>query len=354
MRRSSEQRTENVAFPVYNRQMMLDVAFMAVPLAEMPALAQAAEALGFTGAWTSETQHDPFLPLALAAEHTHRLQLGTAVAIAFARSPFTLAQTAWDLAAQSGGRFILGLGTQVKAHIERRFGMPWPESPVAQLREQVLAIRAIWRVWQDGERLNFRGERYKLTLMTPFFDPGPIATPAIPVFLSGVNIGLARLAGEIADGFHVHPFHTAGYLNEVVRPALQAGRDRADEALASGGMPKLSATVFVITSDAEREQVRAQIAFYASTPSYRAVLAHHGWAAIGERLSALAARGRWDEMPALIDGDLLRAFAVEAPLGDLAPLLRERYAGRLDRLTLYRSFRPGDDDAGWNKLIHDL
>lgn len=341
-------------FHVYNRVMVLDVAFMAVPLAEMPALAQAAEALGFAGAWTSETQRDPFLPLALAAEHTHHLQLGTAVAIAFARSPLTLAHTAWDLAAQSGGRFVLGLGTQVKAHIERRFGMPWPESPVAQLREQVLALRAIWRAWQNGERLNFRGERYKLTLMTPFFDPGPIATPAIPIYLSGVNIGLARLAGEVADGFHVHPFHTAAYLRDVVRPALQTGRDRAHEAVVSGVLPTLSATIFVITSDAEREQVRAQIAFYASTPSYRAVLAHHGWAAIGERLSALAARGRWDEMPALIDADMLAAFALEAPLDRLAPLLRERYAGLIDRLTLYRPFRPGEDDAGWDRLIRDL
>lgn len=327
--------------------MLLDVALMAVPLTQMPSLAQAAEQVGFAAAWTSETQHDPFLPLALAAEHTSRLQLGTAVAIAFARSPLSLAQLAWDLAAQSDGRFILGLGTQVRAHIERRFGMPWPDSPVTQLREQVLAIRAIWHAWQTGQRLNFRGERYKLTLMTPFFNPGPIAQPQIPIYLSGVNTGLARLAGEVADGFHAHPFHTPAYLRDVIRPALVEGR------AGSGPAPVLSATVFAITSEAERATVREQIAFYASTPSYRAVLAHHGWGEVGEQLSALAARGRWAEMPALIDDTLLAAFAVEAPLVALGPLLRARYADLADRLTLYKPYQPGVDDVGWNRIIAD-
>ncbi len=328
--------------------MLLDVAFMAVPLAQMPALAQAAEAVGFAGAWTSETQHDPFLPLALAAEHTHRLELGTAVAIAFARSPMTLAQTAWDLAAQSGGRFRLGLGTQIKAHIERRFGMPWPESPVAQLREQVLAIRAIWNAWQTGERLNFRGAHYKLTLMTPFFNPGPIATPAIPIYLSGVNVGLARLAGEVADGFHVHPFHTTAYLRDVIRPALATGRGGA------ATLPTVSATVFVITSEVERASVREQISFYASTPSYRPVLAHHGWEGVGEQLSALAARGRWQEMAALVDADMLHTFALEGPLDALGVQLQERYAGLLDRVTLYKPYQPGVDDSAWKTLISHL
>jgi len=327
--------------------MLLDVALMAVPLTQMPSLARAAEQVGFAAAWSSETQHDPFLPLALAAEHTRRLQLGTAVAIAFARSPLSLAQLAWDLAAQSDGRFILGLGTQVRAHIERRFGMPWPDSPVAQLREQVLAIRAIWQAWQTGERLNYRGERYKLTLMTPFFNPGPIAQPQIPIYLSGVNTGLARLAGEVADGFHAHPFHTPAYLRDVIRPALVESRG------GSGPAPVLSATVFAITAEAERATVREQIAFYASTPSYRAVLAHHGWGEVGEQLSALAARGRWAEMPALIDDTLLAAFAVEAPLAALGPLLRARYAGLADRLTLYKPYQPGVDEVGWNRIIAD-
>src|SRR5512139_1739671 len=176
--------------------MYIDATMPPVPLKATAAIAQAAEALGFDALWSTETLHDPFLPGALVAEHTQRLQFGTAVAIAFARSPATLAYTAWDLAQASGGRFILGLGTQVKAHIERRFGMPWPESVVGKLREQIAALRAFWHTWQSGERLNFRGEYYKLTLMSPFFNPGPIQHPHIPIYIAGVNPGLAGLAGE--------------------------------------------------------------------------------------------------------------------------------------------------------------
>jgi probable F420-dependent oxidoreductase len=233
----------------------------------------------------------------------------------------------------------------VKAHIERRFGQAWPESPVARLREQILALRAIWASWQTGERLNFRGEHYKLTLMTPFFNPGPIAQPAIPIYIAGVNTGLARLAGEVCDGFHVHPLHTAGYLREVLRPAIAQGAARA-------GRPaeavSLAGSVFVISSPAEREQVRQQVSFYASTPSYRAVLAHHGWDEAGAQLSALAARGEWAAMPALISDEMLAEFAVAAPLASLAGALRERYNGLLDRVTLYRPFEGGE---AWEALL---
>ena len=181
-------------------------------LKDVPTIARAAESIGFDALWSSETQHDPFLPLALIAEHTQRIHFGTAVAIAFARSPVTVAHAAWDLAGQSGGRFILGLGTQVKPHIERRFGMAWPGKPVAQLREFVLAMRAAWQAWQTGARPNFRGEHYKLTLMTPFFNPGPIEHPNVPIFIAGTNPFLCRLAGELADGLHVHPFHSVKYI----------------------------------------------------------------------------------------------------------------------------------------------
>ena len=325
--------------------MLLDAALPTTSLREIPALARAAEAAGLAAVWVTETQHSPFLPLPLIAEHTTRLGFGTAVAIALARSPMTLAHTAWDLAAQSGGRFVLGLGTQVKAHIERRFGLPWPESPAGKLREQILALRAIWQAWQTGERLNFRGEHYKLTLMTPFFSPGPIEHPAIPIYIAGVNTGLARLAGELCDGFHVHPLHTAAYLRAVVRPAIAAGAARA-------GRPaeavKLAGSVFVIGSEAEREQVRQQVAFYASTPSYRAVLAQHGWEAAGAQLSALAARGEWAAMPAVVTDEMLAEFAVEAPPEGLAAALQARYAGLLDRLALYRPFGPG---AEWEALV---
>jgi probable F420-dependent oxidoreductase len=330
-----------------------DATLAPASLSEVPALARAAESLGVSAVWTTETQHDPFLPLTLVAEHTTRLRFGTAVAIGFARSPTTLAHTAWDLAAQSGGRFVLGLGTQVKAHIERRFGMAWPESPVGKLRELILALRALWDCWQTGPqgRLNFRGEYFRLTLMTPFFDPGPMAHPHIPIFIAGVNPGLARLAGEVGDGFHVHPYHTPAYLRDVLRPALAEGAARAGRALSG---IEVAGAVFVVTSEAEREFVRQQISFYASTPSYRPVLDRHGWSAVGERLSALAARGQWDAMPALISDEMLSTFAVSAPLAGLAPRLKERYAGLLDRLMLYRPFVSGEDDEGWRMLAQQV
>jgi probable F420-dependent oxidoreductase len=331
--------------------MKIDAALGSLPLQQVPALAQAAEQAGFAAVWTSETQRNPFLPLALVAEHTSRLGFGTAVAIGFARSPTTLAHTAWDLAAQSGGRFMLGLGTQVKAHIERRFGMPWPESPAAKLREQIAALRAIWRCWQTGERLNLRGEYYRLTLMTPFFSPGPIEHPDIPIYIAGVNTGLARLAGEVCDGFHVHPLHTASYLREVVRPAIAQGAARAGRPAES---VQMVGSVFVISSLQEREFVRQQISFYASTPSYRPLLAHHGWEEAGQALSALAARGEWEAMPALISDEMLESFAVSAPLAELGAALQARYAGLLDRLALYRPFVPGEDDDGWRRLIESF
>ncbi len=331
--------------------MKFDIAIQPTSLAQVPALARTAEALGFDAVWTAETQHDPFLPHALLAEHTTHLRFGTAVAIGFARSPMTLAHSAWDLAHLSGGRFMLGLGTQVKAHIERRFGMAWPESPVKKLRELILSLRAIWDCWQTGERLNFRGEYFKLTLMSPFFNPGPIEHPHIPIFIAGVNTGLAKLAGEVCDGFHVHPLHSPEYVREVLRPAIASGAAHTARAATA---VQVTGSVFVVTSEAERTFVRQQISFYASTPSYRPVLAHHGWETTGEELSALAARGQWAEMPALVTDEMLNAFAVTAPMADLAPHLQARYAGVLDRLALYRPFVPGEDDAGWRTLVMQM
>lgn len=339
--------------------MKLDAAFPPVPLAEVPAIARAAEEMGFDCLWTTETMHDPFLPHALIAEHTRQIQMGTGIAVSFARSPTTIAYTAWDLAAQSGGRFILGLGTQVKAHIERRFGMPWPESVTGKLREQIQVIRALWQTWQTGAPLNFRGEYYKITLMSPFFNPGPIVPSnagkaaagegmTIPIYIAGVNTGLAKLAGELCDGFHVHPFHTPRYLQDVLLPAIaegaaRNGRTRADV--------QVTVSVFAATDEAGREFCRQQVAFYASTPSYRSVLALHGWEETGERLSALAARGQWAEMPGLVSDSMLSAFLTEADSPQsLAAALKERYAPLADRLTLYLPFRPGERDAWWQEL----
>jgi len=328
--------------------MLFDASLPPVPLLQVPSVAQAAEALGFCALWTSETQHDPFLPGALIAEHTQRLHFGTAVAIAFARSPANLAYTAWDLAQASGGRFILGLGTQVKAHIERRFGMPWPESPVNKLREQLTAVRAFWRTWQNGEALNFRGEYYKLSLMSPFFNPGSIEHPDIPIYIAGVNTGLARLAGEAADGFHVHPFHSPRYLSEVIIPAIEAGASKAGRARTD---VKISVTAFAATTPEERQLTRQQISFYASTPSYRPVMELHGWGEAADHLRALASRGQWGEMPALISDNMLATFAVLASPADLGSTLLERYGQLADRLTLYLPFFPGERDPFWREIV---
>lgn len=331
--------------------MLFDASLPPASLTSIPAIACAAEELGFNALWSTETVHDPFLPGGLIAEHTQRLRFGTAVAIAFARSPATLAYTAWDLAQASSGRFILGLGTQVKAHVERRFGMPWPASVVGKLREQIGAIRALWRTWQDGEPLNYRGEYYRLNLMSPFFNPGPIQYAQIPIFIAGVNTGLARLAGEAADGFHVHPFHTPHYLRAVLLPALEEGAAKAGRTRES---VQLSVTAFAVTSPDEELFVRMQIAFYASTPSYRPVMALHGWESTAEKLSALAARGEWGEMPALIDDEILETFAVVASPAGLPAALFGRYKDLADRLALYLPFTPGERDAFWKDLIKGI
>jgi probable F420-dependent oxidoreductase len=333
--------------------MKIDTNIAVSHLREVPALAQAAEAMGFDGIWSSETAHDPFLMSALIAEHTERASVGTAIAVAFPRSPGTLAYLAWDLAALSNGRFILGLGTQVKAHNERRFGVKW-ESPVAKLREVILAMRALWDTWQNATRLNFRGEFFKLTLMSPFFDPGPIAHPNIPIYVAGVNRGMCRLAGELCDGFHVHPFHSVRYLREVTLPAIEEGlqargRRRSDLELVS--------SAFVIAGDTEAERgaashsARQQIAFYASTPSYAPVMELHGWGDTRQQLSRLAARGHWDEMPPLISDEMLDVFAVSGTWGELPGKLTARYDGLLDRVMYYLPFVPGQMDDRWRQVI---
>jgi len=299
--------------------------------------------LAFDALWSNETQHDPFLPLALAAEHTQRITLGTSIAVAFARSPTTLAHIAWDLQKLSGGRFVLGLGTQVKAHIERRFGMTW-DRPAPRLRETILAIRALWQCWQTGQTLNFRGEFFKLTLMSPFFNPGPIEHPHIPVYIAGINEHLCQLAGELCEGFHVHPLHTPKYLAEFILPNIEAGLHRRGRAR---GDIQLASSIFVIGGDTEAERlknraaVRQQIAFYASTPSYRPVFELHGWRDIAEALSSLAARGGWAAMPSLVTDSMLASFAVEGEWAALPAKIQARYDGLLDRAAYYFDL-PGD------------
>lgn len=316
-------------------------------------IAQAAGELGFSGIVSSETKHDSFIPLALAADATSNLDLLTSVAIAFSRSPMETAQTAWDLQALSDGRFILGLGTQVKAHVTRRFSMPW-DRPVARLRDYVLALRAIWGSFQTEGPLKYEGEFYRHTLMTPFFNPGPIENPEIPIYIAGVNTALAKLAGEVCDGFHVHPFHSPEYLKTVIRPAISEGAVKAER---SEEEIKLAVPVFVITGEGEeslekqRAAMRQQTAFYASTPTYRTVLDVHGWGEVGERLSSLAREKKWGEMPTLITDEMLTAFAVEGAPDEIGPALAARYGGLVDRLALYMPYVPGERDEFWGSVI---
>ena len=338
--------------------MKLDAALPPIQLKDVPAIAKAAEEIGFAALWTQETQHDPFLPCALIAEHSSSMDFGTAIAVSFSRSPANLAYTAWDLAAQSGGRFILGLGTQVKAHIERRFGVPWPESVTGKLREQIQVIRAFWDSWQNGTKLNFRGEYYKITLMSPFFNPGPLTSPQapllkerganlIPIYIAGVNTGLARLAGEMCEGFHAHPFNSLRYMKEVILPAIEEGlekerRKRKDFTI--------SMTPFVATTPEEEGFARMQVAFYASTPSYKSVMDFHGWGTTAEKLSGFASKGEWAEMPMLVTDEMLAEFCLMTTQEKLADDLKKRYEGIADRITLYTPFVPGEKDEWWRGL----
>ena len=335
--------------------MKLDAA-LAVEGNNLPGMdhtAAAAEDLGFDGLWTSETKHDSFLPLALAANATEKLNLGTSIAIAFSRSPMATAQTAWDLQSLSGGRFILGLGTQVRAHVERRFSMPF-DKPASRLADYVRALREIWASFQNEGSLDYRGEFYQHTLMSPFFNPGPIEHPEIPIYIAGVNTRLAKLAGELCDGFHVHPFHSPEYVRQTIKPAISEGTEQEGR---STGDVALATSAFAITGRDEketgerREAIRAQISFYASTPTYRTVLEAHGWENVGEELSGMARNKQWNEMPKLVTDEMLHAFAVEAPPDEIGSALKERYEGLIDRVALYIPFVPGERDEFWNAVL---
>lgn len=336
--------------------MQIDVLLGRLPLAEIPALARAAEQMGFDGLWTTESQHDPFLPLTLAAHATSRLTLGTAIAVAFPRSPTVLAHTAWDLQSLAQGRFVLGLGTQVKGHIERRFGLTW-ESPGPKLREYIMALRAVWDCWQKGTPLAFAGQFYHLTLMTPFFSPGPLSYPRPPIYIAGVNPYMCRLAGEVCDGFHVHPLHSATYLREVVIPQITAGALKAGR---SREAVRLFAPVFVVTGKdqeemaASRAAVKQQIAFYASTRNYRAVLEIHGWGDLGPLLTQKAAARDWQGMARDITDAMLEEFAVVGTEDEIPDRLKRRYLGLLDRLAFYHGYRPGDRDGFWRRVIDTM
>jgi probable F420-dependent oxidoreductase len=325
-------------------------------LRTVPEYARKVEAIGHNCLWTSETQHDPFLPLAVAATATSSLKLGTSIAVAFPRSPMVIAYTAWDIQKASAGRLILGLGSQVKAHNQRRFSVKF-ESPGPKMREVVLALRAIWECWQKGTPLRFKGEFYTFDLMTPFFNPGPIAHPKIPIFIAGVNRYMCRMAGEVCDGLHVHPLHTAKYLREHVHPAVEeglraSGRSWKDFAYA--------AACFVVVGDTEQERahnaqaVKQQIAFYASTRTYEPVLAAHGWEGIAQELHEKSLEGDWTGMTLLITDEMLDTIAVSGTYESIGRKLRERYLGLLDRITLYQPYETAFDESRLAALVREF
>ena len=332
----------------------VDGALLAQDLAHAGGEAKHLEELGYDGGFTFEGPHDPFFPLLLAARETSRLELATAIAIAFARTPMLLANLGYDLQAFSRGRFILGLGSQIRPHIERRFSMPWSR-PAARMRELVLAIRAIWRCWDEGEKLDFRGEFYTHTLMTPFFDPGPNPFGCPRIFLAGVGPRMTEVAGEVADGFFVHPFNTIESIRDVTLPALERGLSLSGRERSAF---QISHQLMIVTgaNDEElgraRSAVRSQIAFYGSTPAYRLVLESRGWGALQPELNALSKRGRWVEMAGLVSDEMLEAIAVCAPPSALAAKLRERTRGFADRVSLVAPWTP--DPARWSEVIREL
>jgi probable F420-dependent oxidoreductase len=319
--------------------------------------AKEAERAGYSGVWTAETSHDPFFPLLLAAEHTETLELGTSIAVAFARSPMTLANIGWDLQAFSKGRFVLGLGSQIKPHITKRFSMEWSH-PAPRMREMIMAIRAIWDTWENGTPLAFRGDFYTHTLMTPFFAPdrSDLAGFGVPkIFLAGVGEKMTEVAGEVCDGFICHGFTTEKYLREVTLPALQRGREKAGKTME--GFEIVGPSFVVTGSDesqlkAAADGTRQQIAFYGSTPAYRAVLDVHGWGGLQDELNTLSKQGKWVEMGGLIDDEILNTFAVVGGPESIAPELHRRYGDVIQRISFYAPY--ASDPARWSKVLEDL
>jgi probable F420-dependent oxidoreductase len=326
-------------------------------LRDVPGQIADLEARGYAGAFTAETSNDAMMPLALAAEHSTSIELGTAITVAFARNPMTVAGQAWALQAYSGGRLVLGLGSQIKPHITKRFSMPWSH-PAARMREFVQAMRAIWACWLEGEPLQFRGEFYTHTLMTPFFSPPARELDGIgvpKVFLAGVGELMTETAGEVCDGFFSHPFTSERYLREVSVPALQRGREKAGTSM---GDIEIATPVMVVTGsdEARTKQVadvaRQQIAFYASTPAYRPVLELHGWGDLQGELNRMSKAGQWQEMGAAVDDELLATFAVVGEPSMIAGELRRRYGDVVSRFQLYPLGNA--DDPAWQQIVDDL
>jgi probable F420-dependent oxidoreductase len=314
--------------------MKIDASLMFDPL-RVGEMAADIEKAGFDGAYTFEGKSDPFISLSAAVMRTQRLELMTSIAVAFARNPMSLAYIGNDLQNLSQGRFILGLGSQVKAHIERRFSMPWGK-PVTRMREMVLAIKAIWQSWQTGERLKFEGEYYQHTLMSPVFSPPPNPHGTPRIFIAGVGPAMTELAAEVGEGYFVHPFHTAHSLRELSLAAISRGLEKV-------GKPRdqFSVSVQVVTATGLNEQemeqaiasARNQLGFYASTPAYLPILQCHGWEELQQEANALVRANKWTELASLIDDDILHTFAVVGTPSEVAEQMVQRYRGVVDRIS---------------------
>ncbi len=312
------------------------------------------EEIGYDGAFSFEAKLDPFLPLVLAAENTTKMMLGTAIAIAFARNPMNLANLAHGLQVISEGRFMLGLGSQVRPHIEKRFSMTWSK-PAARMREIVLAIKAIFDRWEGHAPLDFRGEHYRHTIMIPAFDPGPNPFGPPPIYLGGFMPRMTAVAGEVADGFIAHPFNSRRSLLEKTLPALDQGLARAGRTRAN--LDIICATLVVTADDEEsftrsKEAARKQLAFYGSTPAYRPTLECHGWEALHDELNHLSKDGRWDDMSQLISDEILEAIAVVGSRSEIAPKLRARLDGIADGVSLTHNRAP--DPTHWRDIVREL
>ena len=316
--------------------------------------ARRADEAGFDGLLTAEIAHDPFMPLGFAALATERVRLATAIAVCFPRSPMVVAGTAWDLQEQSGGRFVLGLGAQVKGHNERRFSVPW-SAPVPRLREYVESLRAIWQAWEKGEELNYEGKHYRFTLMTPEFAPRPTGLPRIPVTIAAVGPAMIKLAGRICDGVRLHGFATREYLEQIALPMLdeglaESGRKRSEFEIWGGG--------FVATGPDEEavqkqlEWVRYRLAFYGSTRSYHTVFAVHGWEDLGMKLHAMSKQGRWKEMAAEVPDEVVHTFAAVATHENLSPAIEKRFGGLVDSVTL--EFDGATDISERRDIVQDI
>jgi probable F420-dependent oxidoreductase len=337
--------------------MKVGTAIVAPTIEALGEAARRIEDAGYDSVITPEAGHDPFLPLMIIAEHTSRLKFGTGVAIAFPRSPFVTAQIAWDLQRFSGGRFMLGLGTQVKGHNERRYSTPWPSPPGPRMREYILCLKAIFKTFQSGARPDFQGKHYQFTLISPFFSPGANENGDVPIYISAVNRYNCRLVGELCDGIRMHGFNTLKYTNEVIIPAIKegaqkAGRKYEDIDIVGGA--------FVITGKNEEEvekakaPVRQQLSFYASTRAYHPVLEVHGWQDLGQELFRLSMEGKWGDMANAMTDEMLEEFAVIGTYDQLADRLKQRYAGLVTTLDFGFGVRTPEQHEALAAIVQEL